>query len=243
MNYQFTLLCIIFLTFSSCGYEQIPALTSPTKGDTVAGSYFQFNMVTENIDPDLSTKFLGFEIYYRFFSPSDPTLGNNQEYSTIEQLADNKFIRATFYKSKTECDTLSNQDLPLVKIPAIYKGLPSPSLFRVDFQPLNLASPEEPYIFTFTDPEVIDPQYTVLDATISRQKLTIRRGVADTDNPSIYKAFNKASASDTDLKGITSGSDVAIVLYAVSYGKYQLSTTIFSNTICLLSITISLPWE
>ncbi len=201
-------------------------------------------MTSENVDPDPNSKFLGFEIFYKFFSDAGASSAS-EGYSTIDQLQTNGFKRASYYKSDalSEHDTITDQDYPLVKIPIPNKGVQS--LFRIDFQPLFNTPPEEPFIVA--EPDVMNSQYTIpyLEGSVTKYKLIIRRGVDDTPkNPGAFmKPFTRAASTDADLTSLPINSPLILVLYAVSYGKYQLSSTLYSTTKCLLSISITLPLE
>ena len=66
--------------------------------------------------------------------------------------------------------------------------------------------------------------------------MQFRRGVWDTDDT--FKSFaDDYLSTDPDISGITSGG-VRLVLYAISYGKQDLSTDAYSRAVPLTHVDV-----
>lgn len=230
MKHYLKIIHILFLLFLllSCGLEEnITSLTPPQFFRTDDGDkYFQFIISVSNDETELR----GLEIYYKFYS-DDTNLELNLE--TKDEL-----VAADFKRLSSSTDSLNNYDKPLIPIfyyeggtEYDYRG--KESLITVDFSvfyynrldPIIKAEPQEAFALEFTD-------------FIVRRESTYTSGSYTGD----CKPFNDMSVEDSDLDHISvtlnDGYDLNIVLYVLCFGRYDISTPIYSKAVCLQYLTI-----
>jgi hypothetical protein len=217
----------IVLVVQGCGLEQIIVLNPPDYYDVSDGlDYFKVRIDGDN---DELLEFRGLEIYYRFYALADTP---NVLLGTQSELAAAGFRRLASIE-----DRLSFIEYPLVKVASGDRGKPSTITF--DFSPLGLATPALPFLEAVPD---------VTGDGLTLAETEFRRGILATDN--LHKRFYHETDSGLGFKG--SDADIAhlglgpgdhevlIALYALSYGKQDLTTTVYSRAVPLQYITVTI---
>jgi hypothetical protein len=210
----------------SCGLEEgIPVLSIPE----YVGAYdidrlFRFRITEDNGCTDCEKTepyFRGFEIYSRFFSDNIDIQSYNN-FTTVNELESNTFKRISYYIDSENCDIPTRILKPLIYIPSENRGYRS--LVTLDFSDMS-----DVHIRAENE----DTQG--LSSIRGQTELEIRRGIEDTDDPGYFKSFEDFKKTDLDVSGLASllENRVYILIYVVSYGKFDLSETIYSETLCL----------
>ena len=213
----------ILCFFPQCGLEYIPYLSQPLSLGSFVNDTFQFIRTTEYAE----TEFLGFEIYYKFYKQGQSPDNTITDFNTL--------ITRGFHRLSSSTDDPGRITIaePLIKIPSTNVGQIT---FTIDFNPVN---PNEPR--TFNDSTIVD--------------VFLRRGVYYSSGPfdQQYKHFDKSFDLDTYLQGdadigteimqeITSGNDLWLAAYVLSYGLKDLSFDIYSDAVYLNYIEVNFGW-
>ena len=212
---------ILLLTIvAACGLEFVLTLAPPEYVWTsVIAEYFSLRITDANDEPE----FRGLEFYYKFYYPVSEAIPD----SAINIRSFDDLLANGFKRLSSADDREGSVSRPLLKVPQGDRGLQS--LITLDFDYMDdveaSATPEESGAFTLTDFE-------------------LRRGVLDSLKE--YKAFDDFALSDSDVSSLgLSGTppfsaEVNLLIYALSFGKEDLSTNVYSRSIYLLRIEIEI---
>jgi hypothetical protein len=207
-------LLLIPLTLLSCGLERVLTLEPPEYILTSDASDFFAVRV-----PAVSHKYIiGVEFYYKFYPASVGSIPSEvTNIRNFDELLTNGFLRIS-----RATDKLGSVEKPYIEIPVGDRGKEVD--ITLDFADIDNVVANVEGAFT-TDP---DP-------------FPLRRGVADSQGE--YKAFNDFETSDADISSLGLSSlpaDVNIILYALSFGREELDTIVYSRTVYLLRIKIEI---
>ncbi|MBN2443413.1 MAG: hypothetical protein JXJ04_18775 [Spirochaetales bacterium] len=236
-----TFLCLcLFCLCLTCGIDEIPVLSKPQKGNTSdTFNTFEFRITENNgcvegcykTEPD----FLGFEIYYKFFSSDldGQNAANSQSNKlTVNELESNSFRRISFYINDNNCDKPTRIQKPLIPVPKDNRG--KQSLITISFNAME--STGNIYI------KAVAEETDGLSEIRGVDELEIRRNIEDPEKLEFFKSFEDFTTSDADVNGVGSlelEESLIILVYVLSYGKYNLSETIYSEALCLSWINVS----
>ena len=238
MKYSLPIFIIISFPFLvSCGLEDnIDSINPPHYSLTNIGEqYFQIKITDDN-DEDY---FRGIEFYYKFYSKdTSPSL------LEINLDTHDDLVAANFKRLSSSTDSINNYEKPLV--PVQYEDRGYESTITVDFSDFDTNN--HPYIYAVPDSgntiDLFDGKPYGLDIDQS-DLLEIYRettySYGDINYP-YCKPFNDMNKDDSDLSHITQDfateKELKILLYAISYGKYDLTTKLYSKAVCLQYINI-----
>ncbi len=217
------ILSVFFLTcfIISCGLEEnIPYLNPPYFLLRSPGSqYFQIKIKDDNDEE----YFRGVEFYYKFYHETDTNLEINLD--THDDLT-----AANFKRLSSSTDSINNYSKPLVFVPLADRGFESE--ITLDFSDID-----DPYLYA--DPAGVPG----LDIPIIPHFELYRESTyIGGPNNNKCKPFNDMLTTDSDLSDITQtlsyGDTLTLLLYAISYGKYDLTTKLYSKAVYLQYITI-----
>ncbi len=222
------LLPVVFHNYG-CGLENITYLSPPGNPTALASptnNIFTINSTSKNDEAE----FLGFELYYKFYATgfSIPSVED------IDDLKSNGF-KPVCSSTDTAAGTDVNHLKPLFEVPPVDRG----TTFSITI--------------TFTNPQSnpsgeIQPLVKNKGADLS---MTIRRDIADnrgvaspTNNQG--RPFIKVNGSavaayestDTDVSPVYSSDIVSLVMYAMSFGRENITTDLYSPPVYLGFINI-----
>ena len=221
---HFLISCVALCVLPQCGLEYIPYLSEPVSLGSYVNDTFQFIRTTDNTE----TEFLGFEIYYKFYkTDQDPDDTITDFYTLITR----GFRRL--------CSSVDDPDLisisePLIKIPPANVDQIT---FTIDFGP------------AYSDEPTTLNNSTVADVLL-RRGVYYSSGTFDEQYKHFDKSFdfiNTYLQSDADIgseimQEITSGSDLRLALYVLSYGRKDFTLDIYSDPVYLNYIDINFGW-
>ncbi len=226
----FLLICI--LLSSGCGIES-PKILFPPICTNAENAYFVSAFEFENESKNNADFLFGYEIVYKFYSPDDEILENDQllktsgeEYLT-ETVLNNLFNLSNldnldgYRRLNSSLDTGGNFQRPLIPVNPEFRKDASLS-FTADFQ--NIENQKITYM--------------------NHDDIYVGRYVSN-DDGTMLTGFKPGdfSISDDDITFDFSGmggDKARLVLYAVSYGKYQAFQNLYSTAVYLGQIEIKL---
>jgi len=202
------------LGMAGCGLESFMLLQPPTANQSPPPGKFQFYAGSENNE----FEFLGFELYYKFYHPSD-SADDYINISSFEQLLARSFRRLNNADSNIDNTTSISKPLFLSKD---FKGTPYD--VTIDF-----SNSEEPKVSSSV---VGLPQRAITG---------LRRGVAlPPPYASLWKPFYTFSGDPLDMDITSSIYDlinapslVRLVVFALSYGKDVSGLELYSQPVFL----------
>lgn len=203
---------------SSCGLEHIPYVDEPVPGTTVQETF------TFSAPASVAGYFLGYELYYKLYALDNPAADSEVALASVAALQ-----AAGFHRLTKEGDT--DARLPLVEAPSQADHRVAVTFFPYGGQPS----------FTITDSS---------GAPLIAEPVLLRRGVqypiGEPGVTGVYQTFADFSADDTILtdtdlpesvwSSMSSGSQVKLALYAVSYGEDELLAPLYSEPVYLFYI-------
>jgi len=212
-----------------CGLEATVSLNPPDYllTDSLA-AYFTIRIDEDNDEDELR----GIEFYYRFYPDAVSVNGGLATYSEL--------VGSGFRRLASVTDTVNLIVRPLLLIdPPSKKGLWSD--IKVDFGPLSLPTPAEPEMSaTPPPPDETPDEY---EGGLILSAFHFRRGVSDLDLT--FKSFldDVYAATDQDIDnelGLVPGGpyEVYLALYALSFGKVDLTIDTYSRATFLLSVRL-----
>ena len=234
MKYSLPIFIIISFPFLvSCGLEDnISSINPPEYSLTSDGdSYFEIRITADN-DEDY---FRGIEFYYKFYGKDTSPSSLDINLDTHDDL-----VAANFKRLSSSTDSINNYEKPLVFV--LYEDRGYESTITVDFSDMD-----DPYIYAEPNPansiNPVDLRPFGLDI-LQADPLEIYRESTYTEgiNYPQCKPFNDMDKDDSDLAHISqdfgSYPELKILMYAISYGKYDLTTKLYSKAVCLQYINI-----
>ena len=237
MKYSLPIFIIIsFPFFISCGLEDNIASINPPEYSLTNDvySYFKIKITADN-DEDY---FRGIEFYYKFYGKDTSPSSLDINLDTHDDL-----VAANFKRLSSSTDSINNYEKPLV--PVQYEDRGYESTITVDFSDFDTNN--HPYIYAVPDSgntiDLFDGKPYGLDIDQS-DLLEIYRETTYTEGIKYpqCKPFNDMDKYDTDLAHISqdfgSYPKFKILMYAISYGKYDLTTKLYSKAVWLQYITI-----
>ncbi len=206
--------------FAACGLEFVLTLNPPEYVWTsVIDEYFSVRITDANDEQE----FRGLEFYYKLYYPVGAVSVPDSDINirNFDDLLANGFKRLS-----SRDDREGSVSRPLLKVPPGDRGLES--LITLDFLDMEhveaSANPEESGAFALTDFE-------------------LRRGVVDSATRE-YKKFDDFALDDSDVSSLeftgTGITKVDLLIYALSFGKKDLSTNVYSRSVYLLRIEIEI---
>jgi hypothetical protein len=208
------------LLAAGCGLPQSYYLTPPATPTVWAGPtrpYFEVISTTANSEPE----FRGFELYYKCYRIGE-------------------LIQSSFGETSRESDLLSAQFRPVCS-----QSDPSPSARGVPLIPIDIPDRGKSFTITvdFNSPLEATYKYTG-PGTSNSVSVGVLRYVSD--GAGACKTFDSIEflATDIDISRIfaeaqaQSDPEFYIAMYAMSYGKQDLATTIWSSPVYLGYIRI-----
>jgi hypothetical protein len=219
------LLLLLVLLTAGCGLPSPFYLTppaTPTPLATPTGTpYFQVISTTANIEPE----FRGFELYYKCYKTTGDPIESDFGTSSFES----DLRRAGFLPVCSETDVFaSGRSAPLIYID------PTPPTDRGEAFTITV---------DFNSPANAKYEYTG-PKTGTFFSVGVRRSVSD--GVGKFKTFDPTQfqSTDVDISRIFADAQLAgefyIAMYAMSYGKQDLATTIWSSPVYLGYIHILL---
>jgi hypothetical protein len=215
---MFLILGFILFLILACGLESVLTLNPPEYVETsLSNDYFKVRITEDNSEPE----FRGVEFYYKLYYPAGT--GSIPDSAINIRNFDDLLLNG-FKRLSSEDDEEGDVGKPLLRIPIDERG--KRSLITIDFWDIDdveaFAVDEEPGGGGF---DLAD--------------FNLRRGVVDSQTK-MYKAFNDFELTDADVPaGVSSfPADVNLLLYALSFGKEDLSTDAYSKSVYLLRIEI-----
>jgi hypothetical protein len=211
------LLAAVVLTLSACGLDTWPYLEPP--GDpTEAIHGTELFQVIYNVTS--VAEFRGFEVYYKFYS-SDQT--RQTGITTLEEL------KAANFRRMCSPGTLSEQGMPFVPlIPVDRLAEPVDFMTVLDFRP-----PTTPFMdYQGAAPPAYDG---------------IRRIATDTQSKTKTFDLTELVETDVDLTGVnwtqvnTVDHQLYLVIYALSYGLYEINVPLYSTARYLGNMYYTMP--
>ena len=220
---QLSVLYAALLFLFSCGLEYILTLNPPDYVETsIANSYFKIRITDSNSE----NEFRGIELYYRIYGYSDSNLPIS--FQDYDELITNGFRRLSSIS-----DTVDGVSKPLLKVPVESRG--KESIITIDFEEVSIGKVSNGNVFISASPQ----ESGAYDLSI----FPTRRGVTDTDGS--YKKWDDFKASDPDISSQNFSIDqrAKLLLYALSFGKEDISTVAYSKAVCLFNIEIEIRIE
>ncbi len=224
----FTLGFILLLTIVvACGLEFVLTLNPPEYVWTsVIDEYFSVRITDANDEQE----FRGLEFYYKLYYPVGP--GSVPD-SAINIRSFDDLLANGFKRLSSAGDSEGSVSRPLLKVPPGEPADPirgKQSLITLDFADMEnveaSATPEESGAFTLADFE-------------------LRRGVLDSLTKE-YKKFSDFELTDGDVSSLPLPglpAEVNLLIYALSFGKEDLSKNVYSRSVYLLRIEIEIDME
>jgi len=192
----------IYIIMTSCGLPTTDYLYTP-KGFSSEGGALVLEHDTKNID-ELSSIFLGYEIYYRIFDDEvaagdSRNLISSMKSSNIIQTANNYKYFPLKHRKKSESGWYSLEISPLIKV--------SSNTYTKYY--LNM-KPQETWTLTYEDSEI------VIDSIVRNRSDTASSAeIADAD----FCLSSGYQVNDRDYAGSSSSPDIVyIVFFAFAYG-------------------------
>jgi hypothetical protein len=217
-----------------CGLEDnITSLNQPQFLQTSDGDkYFKLKITNSNNEEELR----GLEFYYKFYDYSIPLSSLELNFETKDEL-----VASNFKRLSSSTDSLNNFNKPLIPV--------FTTDYDLDGQNYNFDYRGGEYIFTIDFSDMDDP-YIYISPIDSEYGLTfdhfsIYREVVYTSgvNENECKPFNDMKNDDSDFSHITqllnNNDEIYIVLYALTFGRYNVFTPIYSKAVCLEYIKLS----
>lgn len=194
----------IYIIMTSCGLPTTDYLYTP-KGFSSEGGALVLEHDTKNID-ELSSIFLGYEIYYRIFDDEDDAVDSRNSISSMKssniiQTANNYKYFPLKHRKKSESGWYSLEISPLIKV--------SSNTYTKYY--LNM-KPQETWTLTYEDSEI------VIDSIVRNRSDTASS--ADIVKADFYRS-SEYKVGDRDYAGtnsVTPGGSVYIVFFAFAYG-------------------------
>ena len=199
----------------SCGLEYVLALNPPEYVETsVTDKFYRIMLTNDNSE----TEFRGVEFYYKFYGKDDTNLATNL--STFDEL-----VSGGFYRMPSSSDETTSITKPLLSIPIANRGYKTQvTLSFADIANVNLDADEQE-----------TNGYTVAN-------IALRRGIDD--GTGSYKRFSAFASTDADISYIgqnfATDPEAKLLMYALSYGKKDITTDAHSKAICLFNININI---
>ena len=193
----------IYIIMTSCGLPTTDYLYTP-KGFSSEGGALVLEHDTKNID-ELSSIFLGYEIYYRIFDDEvaagdSRNLISSMKSSNIIQTANNYKYFPLKHRKKSESGWYSLEISPLIKV--------SSNTYTKYY--LNM-KPQETWTLTYEDSEI------VIDSIVRNRSDTASS--AEIEYADFYLSSEYKAAGDRDYAGSSSSPDIVhIVFFAFAYG-------------------------
>lgn len=237
----FILILILFPFLFSCGLEDnIDSINPPEYSLTSDGSKIFEIKITEDNNEDY---FRGIEFYYKFYGKDTEPSSSDINLDTYDEL-----ITANFKRISKSSDSFNNYVKPLVPVPEEDRGYESKitidfSEFDTNNHPYIYAEPDSGNTIDLEDGKPYGLEIDKLDPLDIYREVTYPSG--DINSP-YCKPFNDMLTTDDDLSHIDqdfSDPELKILLYAISYGKYDLTTKLYSKAVCLLYINIDFTYQ
>lgn len=193
----------IYIIMTSCGLPTTDYLYTP-KGFSSEGGALVLEHDTKNID-ELSSIFLGYEIYYRIFDDEvaagdSRNLISSMKSSNIIQTANNYKYFPLKHRKKSESGWYSLEISPLIKV--------SSNTYTKYY--LNMKSQET---WTLKD----EDSKIVIDSIVRNRSDTASS--AEIEYADFYLSSEYKAAGDRDYAGSSSSPDIVhIVFFAFAYG-------------------------
>ena len=193
----------IYIIMTSCGLPTTDYLYTPKDFSSESGALV-LEHDTKNID-ELSSIFLGYEIYYRIFDDEvaagdSRNLISSMKSSNIIQTANNYKYFPLKHRKKSESGWYSLEISPLIKV--------SSNTYTKYY--LNMKS-QETWTLTYEDSEI------VIDSIVRNRSDTASS--AEIEYADFYLSSEYKAAGDRDYAGSSSSPDIVhIVFFAFAYG-------------------------
>ncbi len=223
----FIFLLPVVLNNYGCGLENITYLSPPGNPTLASPTYttFTINSTSKNDEAE----FLGFELYYKFYTTSFSI----PSVEDVDDLKSYGFLPVCS-SSDTASGTYVNHTQPLFEVPAVDRG----KTFAITV--------------TFTNPTTVPGSDSQPALVYNGTPLTfsIRRDFGDADygsnsylqgKPFVQRIPHVADAykaTDSDVTSVYSASIVSLLMYAMSYGKENITTDLYSPPVYLGYINI-----
>lgn len=193
-----------------------------------SGYAFRFQRTLENSEFVLDEyQFEGFELYYRFYAGSLP----NESITDLTGLLANGFKRVS---GNDDPPTWDGKDSPRPLI-AVDWDDPNVINFTLDF-----AASDEPTVSNDQDSTLIvmrrQPTYDSLHPLADQFKSFLYDLVPG--DPSYAASDSDVVAASGLWDAIQARDDVTLTLYVLSYGTQDYITPLYSDAVCLSSITV-----
>jgi hypothetical protein len=204
-----------------CGLEWWPYLEPPGIPDEALPSTPFFQVINVVVVPQ-ELEFLGFELYYKFYS-SDQASQQTSE-SGLTTRAD--LVAAHFWRMCSE-GKLSEQTLPSIPLIDVDVGDRGDAFMtRVDFQLLE--TPKAVYYY---------------GVPVKERDIKIRRYATDAVDDTKTFDQSELKETDVDLRSVTwtSGQYLYLVVYAFRYGLYNFTDQIYSDARYLGYVRYTIP--
>ena len=192
----------IYIIMTSCGLPTTDYLYTP-KGFSSEGGALVLEHDTKNID-ELSSIFLGYEIYYRIFDDEDDAVDSRNSISSMKssniiQTANNYKYFPLKHRKKSESGWYSLEISPLIKV--------SSNTYTKYY--LNM-KPQETWTLTYEDSEI------VIDSIVRNRSDTASS--AEIEYADFYLS-SEYKVNDRDYAGSSPPEKaVYIVFFAFAYG-------------------------
>ena len=208
--------------FAACGLEFVLTLNPPEYVWTsVIDEFFSVRITDANDEQE----FRGLEFYYKLYYPvgagSVPDSAINIR--NFDDLLANGFKRLS-----SAGDSEGSVSRPLLKVPLVDRG--SEHVITLNFADLEDVKGS------------VIPKFSEDDPVTEFQ---LRRGVVDSATRE-YKRFDDFASDDSDVSSIEftgtgpGPEKVNLLIYALSFGKKDLSTNVYSRSVYLLRIEIEI---
>ncbi len=226
----FLFLLPVVLNNYGCGLENIVYLSPP--GNPTLASPINKTFTINSTSKNNEAEFLGFELYYKFYNISSSFPPSVEDVDDLKSYG--------YLPVCSEADSASgkyvNHSRPLFEVPPLQRG----TTFAITIN--------------FPNPTVAQSDQPILVYNGGQLSWTIRRDIGDEDGTSItYQkgkpfigipaSFPAYNSSDTDISSVYGASasysyNVYLVIFAMSYGRADITTHLYSPPVYLGYIQI-----
>jgi len=217
------ILPMFLLTMAQCGLEYLPYLTPPISLGPSVNTFTVRKPVDNDTEIDLPEwQYLGIELYYKFYLPTDTPDNNLTELSELNTTG--------FRRISSPGDQATSVQKPLIDGKTFLGDIN----FTINMDNLDI-------IKTFPTPTV---------TVVSETRRGVLYGNFEPDYPFFQQfLFADFDAADADVGAsiydyidTTPSSKITMAMYALSYGKKDYVIDLYSDAIYLGDIDVNFGW-
>jgi hypothetical protein len=226
-----SILFVLVISFAalmcSCGIESYPYLAPPKSNSIKEPLYGVEREFRFGNNPENNSEYLyGYEVYYKFYGPErDNTELENDQDAISNNPTKTKLESLNYHRLYAAEDVTA---MPLISIPEDERS--SDFYIYIDFS--LLGGEDKPYpVSEYLDSSLDIARYISVDNSESKQVVSFLPGDFDYTAHS-YSDFS-SDVVDTDT------NTFSMVLYALTYGKYDVIYDIYSDPVFLGRIQLT----